>query len=161
MRAIILSDSHGDVRACMRAIEAMSPCDMIIHLGDIQRDVDFIKKEYPDIPVFSVMGNNELFCCGKTEDVVQFGDYRLFICHGHTFGVHRSTQRLEEAALKNGCCAALFGHTHIPVFEKTEDGLLLVNPGSVSRPRWGCESFAVLETEGGSFPNGLIVDWVI
>ena len=148
MRAIILSDSHGDVRACMRAIEAMSPCDMIIHLGDIQRDVDFIKKEYPDIPVFSVMGNNELFFCGKTEDVVQFG-------------VHRSTQKLEEAALKNGCCAALFGHTHIPVFEKTEDGLLLVNPGSVSRPRWGCESFAVLETEGGSFPNGLIVDWVI
>ena len=66
MRAIILSDSHGDVRACMRAIEAMSPCDMIIHLGDIQRDVDFIKKEYPDIPVFSVMGNNELFFCGKT-----------------------------------------------------------------------------------------------
>ena len=78
MRAIILSDSHGDVRACMRAIEAMSPCDMIIHLGDIQRDVDIIKKEYSDIPVFSVMGNNELFFCGKTEDVVQFGDYRLF-----------------------------------------------------------------------------------
>ena len=49
MRAIILSDSHGDVRACMRAIEAMSPCDMIIHLGDIQRDVDFIKKEYKNV----------------------------------------------------------------------------------------------------------------
>lgn len=160
MRAIILSDSHGDVHACMRAIEAVSPCDMIIHLGDIQRDVDFIEKEYPGIPVFSVMGNNELFFRGKTEDVVPFGDYSLFICHGHTFGVHRGTQRLEEAALKNGCCAALFGHTHIPVFEKTESGLLIINPGSVSRPRRGSESFAVLETDG-SFPSGLIVDWVI
>ena len=160
MRAIILSDSHGDVRACAAAIDAMQPCDMIIHLGDIQRDVEFIKKEYRDIPVFSVMGNNEQLLFGETEDVIQFGDWRLFICHGHTLGVHRGTERLEAAARRNGCHAALFGHTHIPVFEKRDDGLLVINPGSVSRPRSGGESFAVLETDG-AFLDGLIVDWVL
>ncbi|MBQ9384212.1 MAG: metallophosphoesterase family protein, partial [Ruminiclostridium sp.] len=36
----------------------------------------------------------------------------------------------------NGCSAALFGHTHVPVNEMS-NGILLFNPGSTSLPRGG------------------------
>jgi predicted phosphodiesterase len=43
----------------------------------------------------------------------------------------------------------MFGHTHVPFF-KNEGGLLLINPGSVGRPRSRIGStFAVIECVEG------------
>ena len=45
MRAIVLSDSHTNTAACERAILAIGQknIDMIIHLGDVARDVDYLE----------------------------------------------------------------------------------------------------------------------
>lgn len=158
MRAVILSDSHGDTDACDKAISAMGDVDMIIHLGDISRDVDYIEAVYDDIEVHSVMGNNEFLHFGKNEAVIDFDGHKIFICHGHTLSVRSGTQRLEQAARAKGCAAALFGHTHVAMMEE-KDGLLILNPGSVSRPRNGKASFAVLETDGEKL-KAVIVDWI-
>ena len=40
----------------------------------------------------------------------------------------------------------IFGHIHVPVCVE-EDGILLVNPGSPSRPRNGVPSFGILTLE--------------
>ena len=50
---------------------------------------------------------------------------------------------------RRGYNAAFFGHIHVPVLEK-EDGILLVNPGSLAFPRQRGRrpSYAVLETDG-------------
>ena len=61
---------------------------------------------------------------------------------------------------QKGCEAALFGHTHHAVMKKSDDGILILNPGSTSRPRGGNASFAVLESEGGKL-SAAIVDWVL
>ena len=40
-----------------------------------------------------------------------------------------------SAAAGEGCRIALFGHTHQPLYEKAWNGVILINPGSISLPR--------------------------
>ena len=115
---------------------------------------------YYPIKVVSVIGNNDFLRTGDSERVIDFDGHKIFICHGHTVGVNYGTERLESVARQKGCEAALFGHTHHSVMKKSEDGLLILNPGSVSRPRGGSPSFAVLETENGKL-SAAIIDWVL
>ncbi len=159
MRATVLSDSHSDTNACDRAIAATNP-DVIIHLGDIARDCEYLEAVYAPVPVISVVGNNDFFAAGERELCTELDGHRIFLCHGHTLGVHRSIDALLAAAKAHGCTAALYGHTHIAKMQ-TEDGVLLLNPGSCSRPRGGQRpSFAVLETGGGKL-NAVITDWIL
>ncbi|MBE7054925.1 MAG: metallophosphoesterase [Ruminococcaceae bacterium] len=160
MRAIVISDSHNDTAACERAISSVAQYDMIIHLGDIARDVDFLESCYYPAKVFSVLGNNDFLRPGDYERVIDFDGHKIFICHGHTLSVNYGTEKMESVAKQKGCVAALFGHTHRSVCKKSEDGFLILNPGSVSRPR-GCKpSFAILESDGGKL-DAAIVDWVL
>jgi putative phosphoesterase len=160
MRAIVLSDSHNDISSCERAINASGQLDLIIHLGDIARDVTFIESCYYPIKVVSVLGNNDFLCPGDYERVISFGPHKIFICHGHTQNVSSSLAMLENTARKSGCEAALFGHTHRSVLKKSDDGILILNPGSVSRPRGGKPSYAILESDGKEL-KAVIVDWVL
>ena len=65
--------------------------------------------------------------------VVRAGQVRLFLTHGHLYGVRRNTKALAAAARKNKCQVALYGHTHEA--EISRDGsLLIANPGSISMP---------------------------
>lgn len=159
MRAIVLSDSHNNVSACEAAISASGKLDLIIHLGDIARDTDYLEALYYPTKVLSVLGNNDFLRQGDYERVIDFDGHKIFICHGHTLGVRTGTDRLEAMARQKGCEAALFGHTHQSCLKKRDDGFLILNPGSVSQPRGGKPSFAILETEGDI--RAVIVDWVL
>ena len=55
----------------------------------------------------------------------------------------------DEAAARN-CQAVLFGHTHKPVVEE-QNGIVAVNPGSLSYPRQEGRkpSYAVMEIQQG------------
>lgn len=160
MRAIVLSDSHNNVSACEAAIAASGKLDLIIHLGDIARDTDYLETMYYPIRVASVLGNNDFLRQGDYERVIEFDGHKIFICHGHTLGVRMGIERLENIARQKGCEAALFGHTHQSCLKKSEDGFLILNPGSVSQPRGGKPSFAILETEENEL-RSVIVDWIL
>ena len=162
MRAIVLSDSHNDTASCERAIASVGEknIDMIIHLGDIARDVDYLEMLYYPVKVVSVLGNNDFLRTGDCEKVIQFDGHNIFICHGHTLSVNYGTEKLETIARQKGCKAALYGHTHHAVLKKADDGLMILNPGSTSRPRGGKASFAVLETEGDKL-SAAIIDWIL
>lgn len=162
MRAIVLSDSHGNTASLERAIASVGEknIDMIIHLGDIARDVDYLEMMYYPIKVVSVIGNNDFLRSGDHERVITFDNHKIFICHGHTLGVSYGTEKLETMARAKECEAALFGHTHQPALKKCDDGLTVLNPGSVSRPRGSKPSFAVLESEDDKL-SAVIVDWVL
>lgn len=160
MRAIVVSDSHNDVSSLERAIDSQGKLDLIIHLGDIARDVDYIESYYYPTKVVSVVGNNDFMRREDYERVLEFDGHKIFLCHGHTQSVSSGYERLEATARRLGCEAALFGHTHRSVLERREDGLIILNPGSVSRPRGCAPSFAVLETENGKL-KAVIVDWLL
>lgn len=159
MRALVLSDSHGDTDSCDKAISSSGELDMIIHLGDIARDTEYLKAVYSDIPVVSVLGNNDFLKFGDYERVIELDGHKIFICHGHTLGISTGIDRLCAAARRKGCEAALFGHTHIAKLEHDE-ALLILNPGSVSRPRRGKASYAIIETDEGKL-RAVVVDWVL
>ncbi len=162
MRAVVLSDSHGDTASLERAIASVGEknIDMIIHLGDIARDVDYLEMMYYPTKVVSVVGNNDFLRSGDHERVITFDNHKIFICHGHTLGVSYGTEKLETVARQKDCEAALFGHTHHAILKKCDDGLIILNPGSVSRPRGTRPSFAILETDEGKL-KAVINDWVL
>ena len=77
--------------------------------------------------------------------LLDFAGHRFFLCHGHRYALHGDFATLIAAARNNEADATLFGHTHTP-FCETVNGVLLLNPGSVGRPRSSTgATFAVIE----------------
>ena len=139
-RILVLSDTHNRISAAARITELMQP-DAIIHLGDLVRDAEKLEDLYPDIPLYKVRGNND-FAPIDCEKVFTLFGYRLFCAHGHTLSVERGIARAKE----QDCTAYLYGHTHIGRCE-TQDGILILNPGSLILPRDGTFSFGIIEID--------------
>lgn len=147
MRVLIISDSHGDTKRFDQIITASEP-DMIIHLGDIERDVEYLEAVYPNIPLHAVLGNNDPWVRRETEKVIEIENQKIFITHGHLYGVWDNGFRVCERAKELGCATALFGHSHVPVDEMFGN-VRAFNPGSISRPRQGSYSVGIMEIENG------------
>ena len=58
----------------------------------------------------------------------------IFVTHGHYYGVSMDITGVIDEAKDRGCNAVFFGHTHKPLLE-TIDGVLALNPGSLTYPR--------------------------
>ena len=43
MRILVISDSHGKNDDVKRVLEQVGKIDMFIHLGDIEKNVDYVK----------------------------------------------------------------------------------------------------------------------
>ena len=154
---LLFSDSHGGISALKNvfdwAKDHIPPNDTIsaaVCLGDGLAD---ISKAADAAGFFSdwkiVRGNND-YMQAPEADVYDFAGSRFFLCHGHRYGLYGGTHALAAAAKNNNANAALFGHTHVP-FYKNSEGIIFINPGSVSRPRSRIgATFAVIECiEGG------------
>ena len=63
--------------------------------------------------------------------------------------------KLVENAQAKGCKIAMYGHTHMPLIEN-EDGILVINPGSLTYPRQRGRrpSYAVMQIEEGKRSSG-------
>lgn len=150
MRFAVLSDTHGDLSRMFAAadyIRALKP-DALVHLGDFCADAEAMAKELR-LELHAVAGNCD---AGRTThpavDVLEAEGARILLCHGHTYDVGETPQRLIWAAQERECTAALFGHTHRQFLEK-EDGVLLMNPGSLCRPRGTEAGLGLLTVEKG------------
>jgi len=74
MKALIFSDSHGMVGGMIDAIMEHKDINLIIHAGDMQRDVDDIMNVFPEIPCACVAGNNEYYNLDIPEErLFEFG----------------------------------------------------------------------------------------
>ena len=76
----------------------------------------------------------DFFSMLDREREVRIGKYRALLTHGHYYGVSVGMERLKEEARARGCDIAMFGHTHRPYLSQ-EEGLTVLNPGSLSFPR--------------------------
>ena len=67
--------------------------------------------------------------------VIEFGGKRIAMCHGRRYlSYGGAPDALRYFGLQNHADVVMFGHTHVPYLEKTDD-LILLNPGSISKPR--------------------------
>ncbi len=133
MKILIVSDSHGRCYYLDRAIRRVKPIDMLIHLGDLEGDEDYIR-EMADCPVELISGNNDFFSRIEREKVITIGTYTVFLTHGHRYGVNYGTEMIKEAAVMRGADIVMFGHTHRPLIDLS-GSVWAVNPGSISQPR--------------------------
>jgi len=150
MKLYVLSDTHGNIDKALEVYQKLHSLDFVIHLGDTLTDAEKISRAIGR-PVISVRGNNDF--SPRTEDFrileTEYGN--LLLAHGHTFGVKSGLQNLLYKALELDCKAALFGHTHKPVFTECE-GVYLLNPGSLTIPMDGTSgSYAIVNTTKNEF----------
>lgn len=136
MKILVISDTHGEFNSLKLAFEQHSDADMLIHLGDGERDFEDFSSLYPNLPAVYVKGNCDFGSHDMSRVVSTREGVRLYCCHGHTLVV-KSTRNLLTALAKNEQCdVALYGHTHVP-FCELENGVYVMNPGSASFPRGG------------------------
>lgn len=156
MRFVVLSDTHRELSRMFSAVDyikALDP-DAVIFLGDNVTDAAALKTEL-HVPFHVVQGNCDGYSAHPATDVIEAEGVRIFICHGHQYDVKESPQRLMWAAQEKNCTVALFGHTHKPYLDR-EEGVLLMNPGSLTRPRLCEAGLAVLDVKNGQ-AKGLLL----
>lgn len=145
MRVAVFSDTHGRLDRLPAAQSLLGPVDAALHLGDHCGDAAAIGRAL-GAPVHAVRGNCDYGGSAPLERIVELGGARLLCVHGHLFP---DLYHLALRAEQERCDAALFGHTHIPLIE-AHGRILLLNPGSLSRPRGGSRpGCALLSIEQG------------
>jgi len=129
----VISDSHEVLKYIDLAMEHLKDTELIIHAGDNYKDAMYIEKKYK-IKVIGVTGN----CDNKgiEEHIELLNGKKVFITHGHNYGVKMSISRLFYAGKQGNADIVIFGHSHIP-FYAVEEEMVLLNPGSLSLPRGG------------------------
>ena len=153
MKILIVSDTHGREENLEEAVMREAPFDYLIHCGDVEGQEIYIEA-LAECPCCIVAGNNDFFSDLPREEEIILDGKRVFVTHGHYLGVSLDLGRLAEEAADRGCDVAMFGHIHRPVLERHE-GVLLLNPGSLSYPRQRGRqpSYAVWEQEGDNEPK--------
>lgn len=134
MKVLIVSDSHGDNTNLKKAIQNMGDyLDLMIHLGDMQCDVDVIKG-LVKCPVEFVKGNCDGMLGVPAAKLIDIAHHKVFITHGHIYGGKWGIETMKDIARENGADVVMFGHIHEPLIEPYSD-VAVINPGSISRPR--------------------------
>ena len=144
MKLLILSDSHKRINYMVQAVEHEQP-DLIIHLGDHDRDAMRLAERYPLIPLWSVSGNCD-YGTSPERIVDTLDGVRFFVTHGHTLRVKYGLLRAELAAREAEANVLLFGHTH-RVMCDWHNGLWMLNPGTCSG--MGPITYGVIELTDG------------
>ena len=128
--AIVVSDTHGNVTDLKRLFPLFEENDYIIHLGDGLNDLRALPPHMKE-KVICVRGN-----CDDSplpsEKTVEIEGVKLFLTHGHNYGVKGSLYRLLLKGKEEGAAACFYGHNHRASVE-TVDGVQLVNPGNMTR----------------------------
>ncbi len=134
MKAAVFADSHGNTALMAEAVRRSRP-DVILHLGDYDRDAAILRLKFPEIPLYGVCGNCDIAPMAPATELVQLGPVKAFLTHGHLYHVdYGRLDSLVYAAQEAGASLALFGHTHRPCYEEV-GGVKLLNPGTAGRGR--------------------------
>ena len=170
MKLLIASDLHGSacyVQQLMERIQAEAP-DRILLLGDLlyhgpRNDLpaDYAPKKVIPLlnslkeKIIAVRGNCEAEVDQMVLEFPVMADYTtlelesgklLFATHGH----HFDPEHLPPIPAGS---AFAFGHVHVKHME-WKDGILILNPGSVSIPKDGSHSY--MTYEDGVFTQKLL-----
>lgn len=132
-KILIVSDTHKSHKNLEKVLEQNRDIDMMIHLGDVENAEDYIRV-LAGCPTHFVAGNNDFFSDLPSEEDFFVEGYHIFITHGHYYYVGAGESRLKDEAISRGADIVMYGHTHRPSVT-SEDGVMILNPGSISYPR--------------------------
>ena len=160
MKLLIASDIHGSAYWCGRLMEAVDreQPDKLILLGDLlyhgpRNDLprDYAPKQVIEMlsarkeKIMAVRGNCEAevdqmvlpFPCMADYGAILQEDKTIYLTHGHLWNPEKLPP-LESGSI------FLSGHTHVKM-DKMVGGVRCLNPGSVSIPKDGSNSYLLYE----------------
>lgn len=129
----VISDTHMPRKAQQlppACVEVLRGSDLIIHAGDHSDAASLAALRAIGPPVVAVHGNvdgEDMRAALPATAAVTVAGHVLAVVHdaGPAAGrPARLRRRFPEAG------AVVFGHSHIPLVERAEDGFVIVNPGS-------------------------------
>jgi len=145
MKIVVFSDAHGNKKAIERILDFNPDATYLISLGDSE----FRHKYLLDLNIIAVKGNYPLDGGIGYESILEIEGKKIFMTHGHKYGVRRDIRELVTKADETGVDIVLFGHTHIPYINKL-NGVYYMNPGSIISPRSKhVPSYLILNIEKG------------
>jgi putative phosphoesterase len=164
MKFLIISDTHRNLARAGEIISAAEDVDRIVHLGDLSADARELSR-LTGREIISVNGNCDFDFSDENYKLLESECGRILLLHGHREHVKSGLLRLYFRAVELGCAAVFFGHTHVACV-LAQNGVTLVNPGSLTYPAGGANpSYAVAYTRpagmsaeivyidpGGAFP---------
>lgn len=147
MRILIVSDTHRKNENYLALLKKWKNVDMVIHCGDVEGS-EYVISESAQCPVYMVSGNNDFFSGLPREQEISIGKYKVWVTHGHHYLVSMGPERIMQEAEARGIDIVMFGHTHRPLLIQ-EDGVIALNPGSLSYPRQEGHrpSYAIMELD--------------
>lgn len=147
----IVSDTHGKKILDLVSTLKAQDLDSLIFLGDLHQDGLYLHR-LTGLPTIQVLGNNDPAFQGQVNnELIKLVDgYKIFMCHGHLYGVKYGLDRLSYRAEELGAHICLYGHTHVYNHDVI-NGIHYFNPGSasISRTRLKEKSFGILDTSQG------------
>lgn len=145
---LVVSDSHGLTKE-LDDIKAKHNVTEMIHCGDSE-----LKETASQLTGFNVVqGNCDLSGRFPEEEIIEIGNLRFYVTHGHLYGVKQSLMNLQYRALEVEADVVCYGHSHIAFAEKIGEQLF-INPGSIRSPKKFLErSYAIVEWDNRSKVN--------
>lgn len=155
-KVIIISDTHFDTGNLKKIQSIILESDYCIFLGDgINTIIDY-KKQLGDRLII-VRGNCDFFAQYNEEIVLDINGHKIFATHGHNYRVKTTLDNIAYRAQELNANIALFGHTHMP-YQAYENGLFLINPGSLGNPRLSAPTYAYMLLSPNKKPIVKIVE---
>ncbi|SLM32685.1 putative phosphoesterase (metalloenzyme) [Desulfamplus magnetovallimortis] len=158
-KIVITADIHGSYSNWLAIKNILSPGDTLVVAGDLfstrypchgssDYQPEMILKEVSNnfpYPFFYVYGN-----CDKSSFSPGYLDSMIFECMGYKILLHHGHQRLNELPFQSGIVVQ--GHTHVYALDKKKE-ITFINPGSLSAPRNGFYTYALIENNEAKIIN--------
>jgi len=132
----VISDTHGLLQPA--AIEVFKGTDLIIHAGDVGKP-DILEDLQVIAPVEAVRGNmdvdNWAHKLPETK-LIEVGSVLLYVIH--------DVYKIDIKPAKAGISAIIHGHTHKSSSIEDHNGVLFLNPGSATQPRFNSPASVAL-----------------
>ncbi|TLS50193.1 metallophosphoesterase family protein [Paenibacillus antri] len=140
LRIGVVSDTHMFSRGAKLPnllVEGLRGVDLLLHAGDFT-DPAVVPLLEAVAPLEAVAGNNDGIDIVRRfgfRKIVEAGGRRIGLVHGHD-GPGRSTEAKAAISFRDDPVdIVVFGHSHVPYYEMSPDGVLLFNPGSPTDKR--------------------------
>ncbi|RXZ70170.1 metallophosphoesterase [Fusobacterium necrophorum] len=135
MKILFITDSHRHFSFLVEMMEKEKP-ERVFAMGDYTKDFEELSYLYSEIPFEIVKGNCDFWDSYFAEEKIIFLEgKRIFLTHGHLYGVKSNYDSLREMGRKMKCDIILFGHTHREFLE--EKDMILANPGAAQDGKYG------------------------
>jgi putative phosphoesterase len=153
VRLAIISDTHmprGNRSLPAACVAELRAADAIVHAGDFMRVevLEVLQRLGP--PVHGVHGNIDDEALRRmlpAARVVEAGGARIAMIHD---AGQRTGRLLRMRARFKDADAVVFGHSHLPLHERGEDGFQIFNPGSpTERRRAPAHTMGIATVTGG------------